>query len=107
MNHFFLDLWDHFYWNRKPTRGLGRQCCCCCGNSLFLAAGVEFFLADYIKRKFGQGHLNPSSGNNIYLESGLDTWEMLAGAGTCLDQSHSVLGRVAGLVAIIIRSKWV
>jgi hypothetical protein len=34
---------------------------------------------------------------------------MLAGAGTCLDQSHCVLGRVAGLVAItsIIRSKWV
>ena len=29
----------------------------------------------------------------------------LAGAGTCLDQSHSVLGRVAG--AILIRSKWV
>ncbi len=32
---------------------------------------------------------------------------MLAGAGTCLDQSHSVLGRVGGLVAVIIRSKWV
>jgi hypothetical protein len=41
------------------------------------------------------------------MESGLDPWEMLAGAGTCLDQSHSVLGRVAGLVAITIRSKWV
>jgi hypothetical protein len=67
-----------------------------------LSCGGRKKEADYIKRKFGQGHssFNPSFGNNINLESGWDPWEMLAGAGTCLDQCHCVLGRVSGLVAI-------
>ena len=30
------------------------------------------------------------------MECGLDPWEMLAGAGTCLDQSHGVARRWIG-----------
>jgi hypothetical protein len=40
----------------------------CCGNCFLLAAGVVFFLTDYIKRKSGHGHFNPRSGNTIYME---------------------------------------
>jgi hypothetical protein len=63
-------------------------------------AVLEFFWGDENKGKFGQVHFYPSFDNIIALVP----WDKLAGAGTCLDQSHCVLGRVAGLLLI---RKWV
>ncbi len=58
-----------------------------CGLSAGRAAVLEFLWSDESKRKFGRGHLNPSFGNDIALVP----WDRLAGAGTCLDQSHCVV----------------
>ena len=52
-----------------------------------LAVVLEFLWSDESKRKFGRGHLNPSFDNDITLVP----WDKLAGAGTCLDQSHCVI----------------
>jgi hypothetical protein len=61
-----------------------------CVDGLFSSPGclvLEFLWSDENKRKFGRGHLNPSFDNNVALVS----WDKLAGAGTCLDQSHCVV----------------
>jgi hypothetical protein len=64
-----------------------RQRRCSCGLSASLAPACgSFRILVESKKLIGGGHLNLSFGNNIALVP----WDKLAGAGTCLDQSHCV-----------------